>query len=180
MLEKEFHNLKIVIRQPNTKDLQQPEKFQRYINALVAENAMILVCTKKSKNDEIAWLKSVLSEIKKRKGVYLIAEYNNKIAGLANITLGIERHGHIGTLGISIAKQYRGIGLGKYLTAEIIKLAKKNLKPKPKIIRLSVYQGNMPAMKLYEKMGFKRVAAIPKQTQYNAKLIDEIVMLLEV
>jgi ribosomal protein S18 acetylase RimI-like enzyme len=62
---------------------------------------------------------------------------------------------------------------------EIIKLAKKDLRPKPKTIRLNVFQGNKSALVLYKKLGFRKVARIPKQFQYKGKLEDEIVMLLD-
>ncbi len=61
---------------------------------------------------------------------------------------------------------------------EIIKLAKKELKPKLKIIRLSAMSINKPALGLYKKLGFKIVGRIPKQLEYKSKLIDEIIMLL--
>ncbi len=69
------------------------------------------------------------------------------------------------------------MGLGKFLTQEVIKLAKKELKPAPKIIKLEVYVNNKPAIGLYKKMGFKIVAKIPKQIQYKGKLIGEYIML---
>ena len=69
-------------------------------------------------------------------------------------------------------------GLGYLEDIEIIKLAKKDLKPKPKIIRLGVFPTNKPAISLYKKLGFKKVARVPRQFQYKGKLVDEIIMLL--
>ena len=89
------------------------------------------------------------------------------------------RKNHVAEIGITIAKGYRGIGLGRYMMKRILELAKTELKPNPKIIRLSVYANNVPAISLYKKIGFKRVAKIPKQIQYGRKLVDEIVMILE-
>ena len=63
--------------------------------------------------------------------------------------------------------------------SEIIKLAKKKLKPRLKFIRLGVYPNNKPALALYRKFGFKKAAKIPKQIQYKGKLLDEIIMLKE-
>ena len=83
----------------------------------------------------------------------------------------------MGGFGITIRKNYRGMGLGNYLMKEIIKLAKKELKPRPKIVRLSVFSINKPAIKLYQKHSFKKVAKIPNQFDYKKKLISEVVML---
>jgi ribosomal protein S18 acetylase RimI-like enzyme len=86
------------------------------------------------------------------------------------------RQNHVGNLEICIRDSYRGIGLGKYLTKKIIGLAKKNLRPK--FIRLSgVFSTNKLALALYKKLGFKKVARIPKQINYKGKLLDEIIMM---
>ena len=106
-----------------------------------------------------------------------MAECNNKIIGATDIELDRWRRNHIGKFGITIIQGYRGIGLGKHLMSEVIKLAKKELKPSPKIIQLEVYTNNKPAIALYKKMGFKIVAKLPKQIQWKGKLIDELVML---
>lgn len=108
----------------------------------------------------------------------MVAECGKRVVGLTDINLLRERSDHVGNFGISIAKGYRGIGLGKKMMADIIKLAKKELKPKPKIIRLSVFEDNILAIALYKKMGFKEVARMPKQLQYKGELIDELIMLL--
>ena len=111
--------------------------------------------------------------------MFLAAEYDDKIIGTTGIDLDRWRKDHVGNFGITVRQGYRGIGLGKFLMAEILKLAKKELKPKPKIIRLSVYPNNKPAIALYKKFGFKIAANIPKQIQYKGKLINETIMLLD-
>jgi len=120
----------------------------------------------------------VLKSAKDKTAVYLIAEDGDRIIGLVNIELGRWRKNHIGTLGISIGRNFRGIGLGKHLMREIIKLAKRELKPRPKIIQLEVFANNKPAINLYKKTGFKQVAKLPKQLQWKGRLIDELVMIL--
>ena len=59
---------------------------------------------------------------------------------------------------------------------EIIKMAKTQLKPKSKVIQLSVFASNTPAINLYKKIGFKKVAVIPKVLIYKNKFEDEIIM----
>ena len=87
---------------------------------------------------------------------------------------------HVGEFGIAIKKEFRGIGLGSFLMREIIQLAKTELKPKPKIIKLGVFANNKPAIALYKKMGFKQVAVLPRHLEYKGNLVAEIIMYLEV
>jgi len=174
-----FAGRKIKIRKLSQRDLRNVKKFQEFINSLTEEQVKILMNKNLSLKEEEKWLEEKLNKIKSHKKTFLVAEYNNIVVGTTGIELGIGRKNHIGNFGITIRKGYRGIGLGKYLMGEIIKLAKKELKPKPKIIRLSVFATNKPAIGLYKKYGFKKVAIIPKQLKYNGKLFNEVIMLLE-
>ena len=176
---KTFDNKRIKIRKISEKDLKNVRKFQDYINSLVQEGAQIHQNQKVSLREEREWIKSKLKKIKNHQEILLIAEHKRKIIGSASIKLDWGRQIHVGHFGISIRKEYRRMGLGTYLTNEIIKLAKKELKPSPKIIRLSVFSTNKPAILFYKKLGFRKVAQIPKQIKFGGKLIDEIIMLLE-
>ncbi len=180
MITKIFGSKKIKIRRLSKGDLRNVKKFQDFINSLIKEDAQILMNKKFSLKEEKSWLEEQLKKIKNRKTVFLAAECDDKIVGTTGIDSSIGRQNHVGNFGITIRNNYRGIGLGKYLMKEIIKLAKKELQPKPKIIRLAVFPTNKPAISLYKKFGFKKVAKIPEQIQYRGKLIDEIIMLLKV
>jgi len=178
METKNFKDKKIIIRKLVSGDINQPEKFQKFVNSFIPEDAMLLINTKKSKKDELEWLRNRIKEVSQHKAICLIAENNNKIVGTCTIVLHRERMNHIGGFGIAIKQGFRGIGLGNYLMQNIIKLAKKELKPSPKIIELEVFECNAPAISLYKKMGFKSVAKIPNRMQYKGKLTTEIVMQL--
>ena len=173
-----FGSKEIIIRKLSNGDLRNVKRFQDLINSLIEEKAQISLNKKLSLKEEKEWLKRQLGQIKNQKTVFLLAECDNKVIGTTGIDLRRGRQEHVGEFGISIRNGYRGIGLGKYLMKEIIKLAKKELKPK--IIRLSVFPTNKAAIGLYKKLGFKKVAKIPKQIQYKGKLVDEIIMLLKV
>ena len=147
-----------------------------YANAFT-ENDKLLTVGKVGAKEEMDFLKGVLKRQKDKTGIYLIAEHNNKIIGSADVDLFERRGKHIGDFGIRIVEGYRGMGLGKFLMAEVIKQAIQKLKPTPKIIRLEAFINNKPAISLYKKMGFKIVATIPKQREYKGKLIAEVVML---
>jgi RimJ/RimL family protein N-acetyltransferase len=177
MKTKNFNGRKIKIREISKGDLKNAKKFQDFINSLVEEDAMIKVNRKQSLREETEWLRGKIKQIKNKKEVVLVAECEGKIVGNAHIRLDWGRQEHVGNFGISIRKGFRNIGLGTYLAKEIIKLAKKKLKPKPKIIRLSAYAPNKPAIEFYKNLGFKEVARIPKQGKIKNKLVDEIIML---
>jgi len=180
METKIFKDKKIIVREISKSDLKNVKKFQDFINSLVREGAMIKANKTASLKEEIEWLKEKLKKIKARKEVCLLAEHENKIVGNTQITLDWGRQSHVGDFGISIRKGYRQIGLGTYLTKEIIKLAKKRLKPRPKIIRLSAYATNKPAITFYKNLGFKEVARIPKQGKIRDKFVAEVIMLKEI
>lgn len=170
-----FGDKKITIKELSKKDLKNVEQFRGFVNSLVGEDAQIFINKKFSPENEKIWLKGNIESVKKHKAVFLVAENNGMIIGTASINLDIWRKNHIGDFAISIRKDYRGIGIGSYLIEKIIKLVKKELKPK--FIRLSVFATNKPAIILYKKYGFKEIARIPKQIKYKGKLIDEIIMM---
>lgn len=172
---KRFKDKKILINELSAKDLKRVNGFVDYINTLIEEEAKILLKNKKNSKEEGEFLKDSLKKIRENKKVMLVANDGEKIVGITEVSLGRERQDHVGELGISVRKEYRGIGLGEFLMREILKLAQKRLKPK--IFRLSVFANNDIAQNLYKKLGFKKVATIPKQLQYNGKLVDEMVMI---
>lgn len=178
MKTKLFENKEITVREINKADLRKAKKFQDFINSLTEKGAHILINEKMSIKDEIKFLEGVIKTTKKKTKVFLVAEYDDKVIGTVSVELEKWRRNHIGKFGIAIRDGYRGVGLGKYLMSEIIKLAKRELKPKPKMIQLEVYVNNKIAINFYKKMGFKTVGKIPKQIQYKGKLIDEFIMIL--
>jgi len=177
MKAKIFDGKKIIIREFSEKDLGNIRKFQAYMNSVIEEEALINLNKKLSLAQEKKWLEEQLRKIRSRRSVYLIAEANNMVVGTTQIFLSEGRGEHVGNFGIIIRKGYRGIGLGSYLMGEVIKLAKKKLKPKPKILKLDVFPTNKPAIGLYKKYNFKKVASVPKQREYKGKLYDDMVML---
>lgn len=179
METKTFGDKKIIIRSISKKDLKNPKKFQVFINSLIEENAKILMNKKATIKQEIGYIKGVLDGAKNKTSVQIVAECDNKIVGNTDIKLEPYSRNHIGKFGIVIKNGYRGIGLGNYLMSEVIKLAAKGLNPRPKIIQLEAHINNKPAISLYKKMGFKIVAKIPKQLQYNGKLVGEVIMMRE-
>jgi ribosomal protein S18 acetylase RimI-like enzyme len=177
MKTKFFNNRKIKIRELSPKDLKRAKDFLNYMNSLIDEDAKINRNKKLTLKEEKEWIKTTLKEIKKKRKIVCLAEAEGKIVGICDIKMKDKRESHVGGLGISVRKEYRGIGIGKRLMKTTLNLAKRRLRPK--IIRLSVFENNKIAQNLYKKFGFKKVAKIPKQIQYKGKLISEIIMILE-
>lgn len=168
---------KILIRTLTRNDLNRAKDFANYINSIIRERDFILWKKLVSLKEEKEFLKNRLKDIRRKKVFTLIAEHGNKIVGIADIKLKEGIQDHIGGLGISVLKEYRGKGIGFTLMETLIDLAKRNLHPKPKTIRLSVMETNKVAINLYKKVGFKKVAKIPEQFQRKGKLVDEIIMI---
>ncbi len=163
MIIKAHANQKIVIRQLTNSD-----------NKIIKQSQCFMSPLQKPKQ----WLEVRIKKIKDKKAVFLVAEHNNAIVGMSEINLRAGQQSHVGECGVCIEKNYRGIGLGTSLMEEIIKLAKKNLKPRPKVLRCSTSSANQQAIKLVHKLGFKIIANIPNQIRHKNKLVDEIIMIL--
>ena len=91
---------------------------------------------------------------------YIMAKINNKIVGFAGIWKSVD---DIHITNIVTAKNFRKQNIGSKMLSSLIQLAKseKNITS----ITLEVNSTNIPAQKLYEKFGFKRVGL--RKKYYN-------------
>jgi L-amino acid N-acyltransferase YncA len=105
-------------------------------------------------------IKRWVNEIDYDKVFPVIAEHRGKIIGDA--TLHMKQYGwqrHVGEIRIVIAKEFRGKGLGKVLIHELLeKAAGVGLHH----IQLSLVETQVREIKIFERMGFKKVATLPK------------------
>lgn len=171
---------KLTISSITAKDLKCAKEYQDFVNSLVEEDAKVLINKKMTLREEIEFIKKAVKSVKDKKKVYVIVRDGNNIVANTSIELESYKRNHIGKFGIAIRDGYRGMGLGKYIMTEVMKRAKAELKPTPKIFQLEVLENNKPAKALYKKMGFKIVGKLPKQIQYKGKLIGEYVLIKSV
>ncbi len=154
---------------------ENAQTFAEYINEIIAENAFIHLDTPVSADDEKAWLQKIFYDSQHGNAGLFIAEENGKPIGISHWEKGDQRESGNVIVGITIAQHHRGHGLGRELFNACIQDAQRH---KPKNIWLKVVAGNTPAIRLYESLGFKRVAVLPKWYAYPDGVKDVDIMVL--
>ena len=101
---------------------------------------------------------------------YFVVKRNNNIAGLAEIWKSVD---DMHVIDIVVRKDLRNQGIGSALLEKLIEIARQN---KMESITLEVMHTNIPAIKLYEKFGFKN-AGIRKN--YYKGFHDAFIMTLK-
>lgn len=86
-----------------------------------------------------------------------------------------EKTKHIGNIfGVYVDSKYRGKGIGKLLMEAI--LNKLDNMPQIEKIKLGVVTQQTPALKLYEKYGFKSIGKCVKELKVEGRYCDEYLM----
>lgn len=99
--------------------------------------------------------KRIKKNIKSRKGIFLVAEIDNKIVGLIDgyIMESIYYNEKISYLAhLCVDEKYRNKEIGSKLIEEFSEISKKK---GAKYITLSAFEKNIPATNLYNKHGFE-------------------------
>ena len=108
-------------------------------------------------------------------GINLVAEVNNKVVGLLESTQGrLPKTAHtvdIGQLNVSI--EYRRFGIGKKLVQSLLDISRKK---KINVLFLYVAANNRPAIRFYEKLGFKTTGYIKNQLRFGNKYVNNNIM----
>ena len=82
----------------------------------------------------------------------VIAEYNNRIVGFITFSNGFGEFSRIGL--VAIDKDYQRLGIGANIMNECIKLC---IKREKITLTVATQLNNRPAVKFYERFGFKVV-----------------------
>ncbi|MDO8429284.1 MAG: GNAT family protein [Candidatus Daviesbacteria bacterium] len=164
---------KLIIRYL-TKD--DAEAMWEYINVLSKEQTFITFQGEQiSLEDETKYLIGQLENIKNQKSVQLLVFIEKKMVGVSGIEMKAKIEGHVGKFGISIAKEFRGQGIGKMLMEAVLNEAKANL-PALKIVELDVFANNPLAIQLYEKLGFQKFGELPEGVLHRGEYVGHIYM----
>lgn len=167
----------IIVRYPRMSDLK---KMLDYINTLSDEKTFIAYQGEhETMESERKYLKKRLEDIENKKATHLLVFHKNELIGISDIKIKERVKKHVGEFGITVAKEFRGDGIGKLLIDLIEKEAKKEI-PQMKIITLSVFPTNEIAKNLYRKSGFIEYGILPNGLSRNDHFEDEIFMYKQV
>lgn len=104
----------------------------------------------------------------------LVAEVNKKIVGLANVApIDFNRQSHVLEIGVSIIKEYWGIGLGTSLVETLINFANDI---KSEVLTLEVVKDNYRAIRLYKKLGFEICGKLSRRLKVGTVYYDTYIM----
>jgi len=157
---------KVTVREANEDDA---EAIKNVVNSVASEKYFVV--PERSRED---WDEAI-REIKRRKGLIIIAQADEKTIGMAHLVRGkFEKNKHVGLLGISILKEFRRMGVGTAMMNYIMEWARRQ-KGLEKI-SLTVFSTNEAAINLYRKFEFQIEGVSKRQHRIEGKYIDETIM----
>jgi RimJ/RimL family protein N-acetyltransferase len=145
-----------------------------YVAALVAEGLdTIPNRTVPTAEEEEDWL----ARARERRAFFLLAFEGPEVVGMLDLWAG-DRRGteHVARFGMSVAKRWRGKGLGRRLLEHTLRDAKQW--PDLCRVELEVVHWNEPAIRLYKAMGFVVEAAKAKAINLRGEPEDLLLMAL--
>lgn len=160
----------VVIREAGVEDA---EKIINAINSVGAEKIHIL--TEKFDHD-VQWEQNFIQEhVKEKKDrLFVVAEAEGNIIGVSDVSIGSNpKNSHVGYLGISIVREWRGLGIGTAMMNIMIDWAKRRGLER---LHLEVFSTNQRALRLYEKFGFHVEGRREKQYKIEGEYVDGILM----
>lgn len=136
-------------------------------HSVMAEGGHVLTTSEEFQvtvEEEVRWIEAYASDPNK---IVLVAEVAGLIVGMLDFKNGMrKRLAHQGEFGMSVHKDWRGLGIGKALLQALVHWGQAN--PAIEQIRLAVLSNNEPAIRLYTSLGFVQEGRLMNQ----AKLSD--------
>lgn len=152
-----------------------PKAFLDFIVPFVKERAQLSVQKVPSIAKERQWLKARARELDKNLAISILLFSNGHLVGhcvARRSELDGERHN--AHFGISISKPYRGKGWGERLLRTAMREARRRFKSRG--LWIEHVGGNMPARRLYKKVGFVQIGRLPDYEHHYGRYKDKILM----
>lgn len=164
---------KYVIRYAEIRDVQS---MCDYMNILSQEQTFITFQGEiLTLEQETKYLDDFIKKMDENLAIKLLAEYDGKIIGITDIKMNDKVASHEGVFGITVAKEFRGKGVGKKLMELVFEEAEKNI-PQLRIVTLGVFGDNPLAHGMYKKFGFKKYGRLPEGILHKGKYVDHVYM----
>jgi len=127
--------------------------------------------------EEAEWFAQMFRQVQEGRAVAAVAEEGGIAVGMCGIRpkAPTVEAAHIGVLGISIAKPWRGKRIGRALMVYALERARGRFE----IVELCAFATNARAIHLYESLGFRRWGTQPKAGKRDGRYIDDVFMQLE-
>lgn len=121
-----------------------------------------------SVEDEENYIKRLLEE---ENSTLILAHEGEKIVSVAGITgQQLRKFRHCAEFGVSVLQEYWGRGIGTEMTKRMVQWCRDN--PIIKKLVLHVNAENINAVKIYEKLGFKKEGTLSDDFFYEGKFVD--------
>ena len=147
-----------------------------FINALSAERTFVLLQGEQlTLEQEEEWLRARLEELAAGDLVHLVVVAGDRVVGSAGVSRGKGIDRHVGTLGIALSADFRGLGLGSRLLQAVLEEAELRLDGLH-LIQLHVFGNNELAFRLYEKHGFIEFGRLPGGVLHRGQYVDGVSM----
>jgi len=127
--------------------------------------------------EEVKWFADLFRRVQEGSCVAAVAEEDGKAVGLCSV----HRRGppqefhHVGTLGLLVARAYRGHGHGRALLAHTIERCRGRFEQ----VELTVFLSNEPARALYRSVGFRPWGVEPRAIRRGGRYTDVEHMVLD-
>jgi RimJ/RimL family protein N-acetyltransferase len=106
--------------------------------------------------------------------LWLAGDVEGKLVAGADFRRGCRpKSAHVASLGISVRKEFRGLGLGKAMMEVGLEWAREHGIQK---VRLGVFATNERAISLYRTLGFKEEGRFGGEAVIDGVTVDEILM----
>ncbi|MGC8652007.1 MAG: GNAT family N-acetyltransferase [Candidatus Micrarchaeia archaeon] len=164
------NGMRFTLRAP---DITDAKEYLTFVNGLVEEDAPIMLNSKQNYLSETNYVANKIRNMLAGEEIPVVATFGGRIAGDASIVRKTGREHQNGALGIAIAKDFRGIGLGNRMISILLEMARRE---GLRMVELGVFANNPGALHLYKKLGFAEAGRMPKAALFNESYIDEILM----
>jgi len=141
-------------------------------------HGITLFARKPTLAEEVTWFASEYRRVLTGDAVAVVAELGGRVVGHCTVArvgrAPDAENGHVGELGIMVARGYRGRGVGHALLRAVLNRSRGRFE----LVRLGVHSDNVGARHLYESFGFRLVGTIPRVIRRHGVYTDEQLMAL--